>query len=127
MTNHLLKALPPGAHLARRRCRSVAVRRRGRRAARRDRFGRAAVIRLDVIFRQAQDSLIIANAHRINHGKMPECPTNARDFFMFTPDDRRAAALIVDLVSSRIPKKFGIKPADIQVLARCIAAGGVTG
>jgi len=37
---------------------------------------------------------------------------------MFTQDDpEQAAALVVDLVSSRIPKKFGLKPADIQVLA----------
>ena len=80
--------------------------------------GRAEVIRLDVIFRQAQDSLIITNAHRINKGQFPEFPKSARDFFMFTQDDPdKAAALIVDLVSRRIPKKFGLKPFDIQVLA----------
>ena len=80
--------------------------------------GRAEVIRLDVIFRQAQDSLIVTNAHRINKGQFPEFPKVARDFFMFTQDDpEQAAALVVDLVSHRIPKKFGLKPADIQVLA----------
>ncbi len=80
--------------------------------------GRAEVVRLDVIFRQAQDSLIITNAHRINRGQFPEFPKGARDFFMFTQDDPdKAAALVVDLVSSRIPKKFGLKPSDIQVLA----------
>jgi exodeoxyribonuclease V alpha subunit len=80
--------------------------------------GRAEVIRLDVIFRQAQNSLIVTNAHRINKGQFPEFPQGAHDFFMFTKDDPdEAAALIVDLVSSRIPKKFGLKPSDIQVLA----------
>ena len=80
--------------------------------------GRAEVIRLNVIFRQAQDSLIVTNAHRINKGQFPEFPKGARDFFMFTQDDPdKAAALVVDLVSSRIPKKFGLKPSDIQVLA----------
>ena len=80
--------------------------------------GRAEVIRLDVIFRQAQDSLIVTNAHRINKGQMPEFPKGARDFFLFTKDDpEETAALVVDLVSQRIPKKFGLKPSDIQVLA----------
>jgi exodeoxyribonuclease V alpha subunit len=80
--------------------------------------GRAEVIRLDVIFRQAQDSLIVTNAHRINKGQFPEFPKGAHDFFMFTQDDpEQAAALVVDLVSNRIPKKFGLKPAGIQVLA----------
>jgi len=80
--------------------------------------GRAQVIQLDVIFRQAHDSLIITNAHRINKGQFPEFPSGARDFFMFAKDDPdEAAALIVDLVSNRIPKKFGLKPSDIQVLA----------
>jgi exodeoxyribonuclease V alpha subunit len=80
--------------------------------------GRAQVIRLDVIFRQAQDSLIVTNAHRINKGQFPEFPKNAHDFFMFTQDDPdEAATLIVDLVTNRIPKKFGLTPADIQVLA----------
>jgi exodeoxyribonuclease V alpha subunit len=80
--------------------------------------GRAEVVRLDVIFRQAQDSLIITNAHRINKGQFPDFPKGARDFFMFTKDDPdEAAALVVDLVSNRIPKKFGLKSSDIQVLA----------
>ena len=80
--------------------------------------GRAEVVRLDVIFRQAQDSLIITNAHRINKGQFPEFPKGARDFFMFTKDDPdEAATLIVDLVSQRIPRKFGVRPSDIQVLA----------
>lgn len=119
LANHLLKALTPGTRLLLvgdvDQLPSV-----GAGDVLRDVIasGRAEVIRLDVIFRQAQDSLIITNAHRINKGQLPEFPKGARDFFMFTKDDPdEAAALIVDLVSSRIPKKFGLKPSDIQVLA----------
>ncbi len=82
--------------------------------------GRAAVIRLDVIFRQAQDSLIITNAHRINKGQMPQTPTarDAGDFFLFVKDDaEQAGELVIDLVARRIPAKFGFDPGDIQVLA----------
>ena len=80
--------------------------------------GRAAVIRLNVIFRQAQTSHIITNSHRINQGQIPITPQNADDFFLFTKEDPdEAAELIVDLVAVRIPNKFGLKPADIQVLS----------
>ncbi|HSD84800.1 MAG TPA: AAA family ATPase, partial [Anaerolineae bacterium] len=79
---------------------------------------RAAVIRLDVIFRQAMQSHIITNSHRINRGQMPLTPQDADDFFFFVKEDPdEAAELIVDLVAARIPNKFGIKPADIQVLS----------
>ena len=43
----------------------------------------AQVVRLDVIFRQSADSLIISNAHRINRGEMPLTPPDANDFFIF--------------------------------------------
>ena len=119
LANHLLKALTPGTRLLLvgdvDQLPSV-----GAGDVLRDVIasGRAEVVRLDVIFRQAQDSLIITNAHRINKGQFPDFPKGARDFFMFTKDDPdEAAALVVDLVSSRIPKKFGLKPSDIQVLA----------
>ncbi len=79
---------------------------------------RAAVIRLDVIFRQAMNSHIITNSHRINRGQMPLTPREADDFFLFVKEDPdEAAELIVDLVAARIPNKFGLKPADIQVLS----------
>ena len=79
---------------------------------------RAAVIRLDVIFRQAQNSHIITNSHRINRGQMPFTPKEADDFFFFVKEDPdEAAELIVDLVAARIPNKFGLKPAEIQVLS----------
>ncbi len=81
--------------------------------------GLAAVTRLDVIFRQAQDSLIVTNAHRINQGWLPLTPRSAQDFFLFVqPDPDKAAALLVDVVKNRIPRKFNLDPsADIQVLS----------
>lgn len=81
--------------------------------------GQVPVVRLDVIFRQAADSLIITNAHRVNRGLMPLTPRDAEDFFLFVEDDpERAADLIVDLVKRRIPRRFGLDPVnDIQVLS----------
>lgn len=81
--------------------------------------GLAAVTRLDVIFRQAQDSLIVTNAHRINQGWLPRTPRSAQDFFLFVqPDPDKAAALLVDVVKNRIPRKFNLDPSrDIQVLS----------
>lgn len=81
--------------------------------------GVAAVTRLEVIFRQAKDSLIVTNAHRINQGRLPLTPRSAGDFFLFVePDPDKAAALLVDIVRHRIPHKFGMDPLeDIQVLS----------
>jgi exodeoxyribonuclease V alpha subunit len=81
--------------------------------------GLAPVTRLNVIFRQARDSLIITNAHRINAGQLPLTPRTATDFFLFVESDAdRAAELLVDVVKNRIPAKFGLDPlSDIQVLA----------
>jgi len=77
------------------------------------------VTRLETIFRQAEDSFIIVNAHRINQGEMPAIVRGARDFFLFTESDpQKAADRVIDLVSQRIPEKFGFNPAtDIQVLS----------
>ncbi len=81
--------------------------------------GITAVVRLHTIFRQAQDSLIIHNAHRINQGLMPETRADATDFFIFVKDDpAETAELLVDIVQKRVPHKFGFDPVDdIQVLA----------
>ncbi|MCS6828904.1 MAG: AAA family ATPase [Caldilinea sp.] len=80
---------------------------------------RAAVIRLQTIFRQEAGSLIITNAHRINAGQMPVIDNQAAtDFFLFrTEAPERAAELCVELVTERIPRRFGIPPEEIQVLA----------
>jgi exodeoxyribonuclease V alpha subunit len=76
------------------------------------------VTRLETIFRQAEDSFIIVNAHRINQGETPIFSRGARDFFLFQEKDaQKAADWVIDLVSKRIPEKFGFQPdADIQVL-----------
>ena len=77
------------------------------------------VTRLDTIFRQAEDSFIIVNAHRINQGEMPVFSRGARDFFLFQEKDPdKAAEWVLNLVSKRIPEKFGFNPsAEIQVLS----------
>ncbi|MBI5564591.1 MAG: ATP-dependent RecD-like DNA helicase [Chloroflexi bacterium] len=129
LMNNLLKAVPPNAHLLLvgdvDQLPSV-----GAGDVLRDIIasGRAAVIRLDVIFRQAQTSHIITNSHRINQGQLPFTPKDADDFFLFVKDEPdEAAELIVDLVASRIPGKFGLKPLDIQVLSPMYrSATGVT-
>jgi exodeoxyribonuclease V alpha subunit len=77
------------------------------------------VTRLSVIFRQAADSQIITNAHLINQGKLPVLSKDSADFFLFPADEADAAAdWVVQVVSERIPQKFGLDPLrDIQVLA----------
>jgi exodeoxyribonuclease V alpha subunit len=79
----------------------------------------AKVIRLQTIFRQEAGSYIITNAHRINGGEMPLLDNaNASDFFLFRVEDpEQAARMCVELVQSRIPKRFAIPPQDIQVLS----------
>ena len=81
--------------------------------------GKTAVVRLQTIFRQASDSLIISNAHRINEGKSPETTPDANDFFIFVKEDpAEAAELLVDVVKNRVPLKFKLDPLDdIQVLS----------
>jgi exodeoxyribonuclease V alpha subunit len=76
-------------------------------------------VRLTEIFRQAEGSYIVVNAHRINRGEMPLFPKSATDMFLFPADDaERAAELIVDLVRTRIPRKFGFDPMEeVQVLS----------
>lgn len=77
------------------------------------------VTRLETIFRQSEESYIIVNAHRINQGQMPILTQSARDFFLFAETDPlKAADWVLNLVTSRIPEKFGFQPAeDIQVLS----------
>ncbi len=77
------------------------------------------VVRLDVIFRQTESSGIVVNAHRILRGEMPQGSADAEgDFFVIkTTDEEHTAHKIVELVSARIPLKFGIDPVrDVQVL-----------
>jgi len=76
------------------------------------------VVRLTKIFRQAQTSRIIMNAHRINAGKMPDISNglNTDFFFMEQEDPEAATKLIVELVQHRLPKTYKVKPSSIQVL-----------
>jgi len=91
--------------------------------------GVTAVIRLQTIFRQAANSLIIQNAHRINQGQTLLTPKEAKDFFLFVkPESEEAAELLVDIVKNRVPQKFRLDPMDdIQVLSPMYNGGlGVT-
>jgi exodeoxyribonuclease V alpha subunit len=74
-------------------------------------------VRLEKIFRQAQRSGIVVNAHRVNAGLPPRLGGFA-DFFWFPCEDsEQTAALTVDIVASRIPRRFGLDPRrDVQVL-----------
>jgi exodeoxyribonuclease V alpha subunit len=129
LANHLLKALVPGCHLLLvgdvDQLPSV-----GAGDVLRDIIASdiTPVTRLSVIFRQAADSLIITNAHRINQGKMPVFAQAGEgtdhdnipgDFFLFPAENaEQAADWVQRLVCERIPRKFGFNPRnDIQVLA----------
>ncbi len=83
--------------------------------------GIVPVARLTEIFRQAENSRIVQNAHRINRGLMPELPIkeNESDFyFVERAEPESIADTLVDLVKSRIPARFKLDPiADIQVLS----------
>ncbi len=67
-----------------------------------------ATVRLDEIFRQAQESLIVTNAHAINRGELPILTEKRKDFF-FLPrtTDRDIAATIVELYQTRLPRTYG--------------------
>lgn len=89
--------------------------------------GRFPVIRLTRIFRQAQSSRIVMNAHRINEGKFPDISNGKHTdfFFIENGDPERAAEEIVDLVKNRLPRYYQVEPAAIQVLTPM--QRGVTG
>jgi exodeoxyribonuclease V alpha subunit len=75
-------------------------------------------VRLTRIFRQAAQSGVVSNAHRINEG-VPPITEGLADFFLFPEEDAElAAGLTVDVVARRIPARFGLDPRrDVQVLA----------
>ena len=83
-------------------------------------------VRLNEIFRQAQKSMIVQNAHRIVEGQMPIKGGRNDDFFMIESTGLAYQRLICDLVSTRLPKSYGYDPVrDIQVL--CPTKVGPTG
>ena len=82
------------------------------------RSGMLPTVRLTEIFRQAQQSLIVMNAHRVNRGQLPELKTvNSDFFFMRRQSEEAVAQLIRDLCTTRLPKNMGIPPEQIQVLS----------
>jgi exodeoxyribonuclease V alpha subunit len=120
LANKLVKAVPVGAHLLLvgdvDQLPSV-----GAGEVLRDLLAASDVVprvRLTKIFRQAQQSGIVVNAHRLNAGSQPRL-RGFPDFFWFTCEDtEEAAALTVDIVARRIPGRFGMDPRrDVQVLA----------
>ena len=82
--------------------------------------GAVPVVRLTEVFRQAAQSRIITSAHRINQGSIPYLspPGTDSDFYFVQADEPdTAVARIIELVKTRIPKRFGLNPVrDIQVL-----------
>jgi exodeoxyribonuclease V alpha subunit len=119
LANKLVKAVPPGAHLLFvgdvDQLPSV-----GAGEVLRDLLadgGPVPAVRLTRIFRQAQQSGVVTNAHRINSG-LPPVTQGLPDFFLFAEEDsEEAGRLTVDVVARRIPARFGLDPRrDVQVL-----------
>jgi exodeoxyribonuclease V alpha subunit len=118
LANKLVKAVAPGAHLLLvgdvDQLPSV-----GAGEVLRDLLGadRLPRVRLTKVFRQAQQSGVVTNAHRINAGQ-PPVTRGLADFFLFPEDDAdQVADLVVDIVANRLPRRFGLDPArDVQVL-----------
>jgi len=79
-----------------------------------------SIVRLTEVFRQAAKSQIIVTAHRINQGVIPDLrkPENESDFYFVEANDPETAVpRIVELVKTRIPRRFGLDPIrDVQVL-----------
>ncbi|MCX4629778.1 ATP-dependent RecD-like DNA helicase [Streptomyces sp. NBC_01443] len=120
LANKLVKAVAPGAHLLLvgdvDQLPSV-----GAGEVLRDLLaegGPVPAVRLTRIFRQAQQSGVVTNAHRINTG-LPPLTDGLPDFFLFPEEDtEEAGRLTVDVAARRIPARFGLDPRrDIQVLA----------
>ncbi|MFE1792876.1 ATP-dependent RecD-like DNA helicase [Streptomyces sp. NPDC059525] len=120
LANKLVKAVAPGAHLLLvgdvDQLPSV-----GAGEVLRDLLaegGPVPAVRLTRIFRQAQQSGVVTNAHRINTG-VPPITDGLPDFFLFPEEDTEAAGVLaVDVAARRIPARFGLDPRrDIQVLA----------
>ena len=77
-----------------------------------------ATIELDTVFRQAAQSLIVVNAHRIVRGEMPDLTQRSKDFFFLKSTERDASSSIGCLVGTRLPNTYGYSPIwDIQVVS----------
>jgi exodeoxyribonuclease V alpha subunit len=118
LANKLIKAVPPGAHLLLvgdvDQLPSVGAGEVLRDLLAAERLPR---VRLTKVFRQAQHSGVVTNAHRINAGQ-PPMTHGLDDFFLFPEEDgERVADLVVDIVANRLPHRFGLNPRqEVQVL-----------
>ena len=84
-------------------------------------------VRLTEIFRQAQESLIVMNAHRVNQGQMPELKDVKNDFFFLNSlSEEKVGQTIVGLCATRLPKNMGIPADQIQVLTPTKKGGAGT-
>jgi exodeoxyribonuclease V alpha subunit len=82
--------------------------------------GAVPVVRLTEVFRQAAQSRIIVNAHRINQGRMPELKSELDSdfFFVEATDPEDGVRKLIEIVRNRIPRRFGLDPVkDVQVLS----------
>ncbi|MFD6952791.1 helicase [Nocardiopsis sp. TSRI0078] len=119
LANKLVKAVPPGAHLLFvgdvDQLPSVGAGQVLRDLL--DEDSPVPSVRLTHVFRQAQHSGVVTNAHRINGGEPPHFQGMA-DFFLFPCEESEdAAEMTVDVVARRIPRRFGLDPRrDVQVL-----------
>lgn len=81
------------------------------------RSGRMATVFLRDIFRQAEQSAIIRNAHAVNQGQPPQLVNNQGDFFFLCRrDPERTVSTVVELCQTRLPDNMGIPAGQIQVL-----------
>ena len=119
LTNALLKAIKPGARLILigdvNQLPPVGAGHVFDDIIKSDRF---ATVELTHIFRQAQESLIVTNAHAVNHGEYMNLESKSGDFF-FLPrqDDAQTAATIAELCKKRLPKSYGLTVFEgIQVI-----------
>jgi exodeoxyribonuclease V alpha subunit len=124
LANDVLKALPPGAQLVLvgdvDQLPSVGP---GRVLADVIDSGVVPVVRLKHIFRQAQESLIVTNAHRINRGEMPQWPLRAGQtpkpdfYFVECAEPEQVLAALKETVQTRVKRGWGFDPVDdVQVL-----------
>ena len=75
------------------------------------------VVKLTKIFRQAQTSRIITNAHLINQGKTPDLSNpKGSDFFFIETEKEKGTEEIINLIKNRLPRFYNIPPTEIQVL-----------
>lgn len=84
-------------------------------------------VMLTDIFRQAQESLIVMNAHAVNKGQMPNLRERKKDFFFLpTKSEEEAAQTILGLCATRLPQNMGIPSEQIQVLSPAKKGGAGT-